>query len=276
MQLQDSAISLSGELTFPSNTTLAAPQSPSIDGTNRFTGSSQLNWTGSRRSRQAGLRTMSESSTSAIPPSQPLQVILSTSSPTHSASNKAQAIAVRPLYKRDIFYSGSTLTLPPNASLQQIAESQGVISNNIGQSVVSIPARDIINKVQQQLAQMEKEGNEGNEQNEPNLCDKLLSFFKLKSENKETIDSDEPEKSECCRFRIPPSMKSILKEMLDFSLVRESSAFTLLSVSNIFGMMGFYVPFVYIVQFATTQVKGRLFLFDSFRKEPLVVGSSTQ
>lgn len=256
IHLQDSAISLSGELTFPSNTTLAAPQSPSNDGAKGFTGSSQLSF--ARGRRQPGLRTMSESSQAGAAPSQPLQVILSSGTPTHTAANKSQAIAVRPMYKRDIFYSGSTLTLPPNSSLQQIAESQGVISANMGQSVVSIPARDIINKVQQQLAQIESEGKDGTDQNEPNLCDKLLIFFKLKKKNKDLIDPEfqEPEKKQCFRLKIPPSMKSILKEMLDFSLVKESSAFTLLSVSNIFGMMGFYVPFVYITQFAVTNVKG--------------------
>ena len=171
------------------------------------------------------------------------------------------------MYKRDIFYSGSTLTLPPNASIQQIAESQGVISTTMGQSVVSIPARDIINKVQQQLAQIENEGKDGTDQNEKNLCDKLLSTLKLKNENKDLNDPEYTEKKSCFRFRIPPSMTSILKEMLDFSLVKESSAFTLLSVSNVFGMMGFYVPFVYITQFAVNHVKGiviySVLLFES-------------
>ncbi|CAG2182383.1 unnamed protein product, partial [Oppiella nova] len=128
----------------------------------------------------------------------------------------------------------------------------------MGQSVVSIPARDIINKVQQQLAQMETEGKDPadpTDQKEPNLCAKLLSFLGLKHENKDINESELPEKRGCFRLKIPPSMKSILKEMLDFSLVRESSAFTLLSVSNMFGMMGFYVPFVYITQFAVTQVR---------------------
>ena len=127
----------------------------------------------------------------------------------------------------------------------------------MGQSVVSIPARDIINKVHKQLAQIESEGKDGTDgPNEQNLCDKILSTLKLKNKNKDPNDSEYTEKQPCCSCKIPPSMKSILKEMLDFSLVKESSAFTLLSVSNVFGMMGFYVPFVYITQFAVTSVKG--------------------
>ncbi|CAG2123382.1 unnamed protein product, partial [Medioppia subpectinata] len=103
---------------------------------------------------------------------------------------------------------------------------------------------------------MESEAKDPAETHEPNLCGKLLTFFGLKKKRKETNESDleEKEKSSCFSFKIPPSMKSILKEMLDFSLVRESPAFTLLSVSNIFGMMGFYVPFVYITKFAVNHV----------------------
>ncbi|CAG2121288.1 unnamed protein product, partial [Medioppia subpectinata] len=181
MQLQDSAISLSGELTFPSSTTIA-PQSPTGDVVSRLSSSSLL--TANRVRRQTSARTMSESSNSAhtvvAAPTQPLQVILTSGTPTHSAANKNQTITVRPIYKRDIFYSGSTLTLPPNSSLQHIAESQGIISANMGQSVVSIPARDIIHKVHQQLAQMESEAKDPAETHEPNLCGKLLTFFGLK------------------------------------------------------------------------------------------------
>ncbi|XP_054166334.1 monocarboxylate transporter 7-like isoform X2 [Oppia nitens] len=249
-----------GELTFPSSTTIA--QSPTHETTSRMSGSAHLRE--ARARRQASLRAMSDSSTSAAtavaaPSSQqPLQVILTSGTPTHTTANtKNQAIPVRPIYKRDIFYSGSTLTLPPNSSLQQIAESQGVVGANIGQSVVSIPARDIINKVQQQLAQMDDDGDKdaNDDTYEPNICDKILTFLKLKNKDTEVVDSEfAANKNGCLHIKIPPSMKSILKEMLDFSLVKESMAFTLLSVSNIFGMMGFYVPYVYITQFAVSHV----------------------
>ncbi len=252
IQLQDSAISLSGELTFPSTTTIThSPTSelPKMGGS--------FSTVPSRGRRASGLRTVSESSTSAVPP--PLQVILSSGTPTHSrrsSLNKSQAIYVRPMYKRDIFYSGSTLLLP-HSSLQQMAESQGVISANMGQSVVSIPARDIINKVQQQLALMEAEGKDGVTSTEQNCCSKVLSFLRIKDEKQDTTDGElNAEKTNCLHFNIPPAMKSILREMLDFSLIRESGAFTLLAVANVFGMMGFYVPFVYITQYAISSVKG--------------------
>jgi hypothetical protein len=176
------------------------------------------------------------------------------------------------MYKRDIFYSGSTLQLP-HSSLQQMAESQGVISANMGQSVVSIPARDIINKVQQQLALMETEGKDGVASTEQNCCSKVLSFLRIKDEKQDTTDGElSPEKSNCLRFNIPPAMKSILREMLDFSLIRESGAFTLLAVANVFGMMGFYVPFVYITQYAISSVKGIvLFQYILYDFKPISV-----
>ena len=63
----------------------------------------------------------------------------------------------------------------------------------------------------------------------------------------------------CCgklKAKLPPSMKNVLHEMLDLSLLRDSSAFTILAISNIFGMMGFYVPFMYITQFVVNAIPG--------------------
>lgn len=64
----------------------------------------------------------------------------------------------------------------------------------------------------------------------------------------------------CCgklKAKLPPSMSNILNEMLDLSLLRDSSAFTILAISNIFGMMGFYVPFMYITQFVVSEIPGK-------------------
>lgn len=68
----------------------------------------------------------------------------------------------------------------------------------------------------------------------------------------------------CCgklKAKLPPSMSNILNEMLDLSLLRDSSAFTILAISNIFGMMGFYVPFMYIVQFVVSEIPGKSLKF---------------
>lgn len=231
----------------------------------------------------------------------PIQVILSTT-PNHVASKDSdskeairknistQTIAVRPMSKKDIFYSGSTLHIP--SSVTQLAES-GV---NIGQSIVSIPARDIIAKIQKQIQKQENDDEEdGGNVKKPcqkkNVCDKILQVLcsfkedcchqnassnannndlefgdcdesnKLKpaAEMEDNVDEEEP-RSLWNRFigKLPPSMGSILNEMLDFSLLRESKSFTLLAISNVFGMMGFYVPFVYITQFAISSVKSKL------------------
>src|SRR5207245_1164128 len=88
----------------------------------------------------------------------PVQVILTSGTPTRriTAPAKSQSIVVRPMCKKDIFYSGSTLTLPPNQSVQHLAESQvGFGASTIMTSVVSIPAKDINDKVQKQLASRE-------------------------------------------------------------------------------------------------------------------------
>lgn len=62
-----------------------------------------------------------------------------------------------------------------------------------------------------------------------------------------------PEYDLCPCLALPSSFKSALSSMLDVSLLRDP-AFMLIGVSNIFGMAGLYVPFVYIVDAATLNV----------------------
>lgn len=80
-----------------------------------------------------------------------------------------------------------------------------------------------------------------------------------------------------CKF--PRSMMGILSEMLDLSLLRDSSAFTVLAISNVFGMMGFYVPFMYITQFAVSDVKSEfsslLLLFSYLSNVSTLVSKQT-
>ncbi|KAJ6217390.1 hypothetical protein RDWZM_008547 [Blomia tropicalis] len=260
----------------------------------------------------------------------PVQVILST--PNHQSKeindskdskdntmnkriNSKQTIHVRPMYKKDIFYSGSTQYIP-HSQLSLSHQCQSGVSV-VGQSMVSIPARDIIDKVQKQIAAREQEMAEAEEAatnggvvgsprngiqlRHRNFCNKIVKIicpFKndldcykkgdkesncdeakqlqlttashIKDETGNDIDETDsnnieriahdqikPKQSIMAKLRskIPPSMRTILNEMLDLSLLRDSSAFTILAISNVFGMMGFYVPFVYIAQFASSSIK---------------------
>lgn len=57
----------------------------------------------------------------------------------------------------------------------------------------------------------------------------------------------------CPCFVLPESFKSALGTMLDVSLLKDP-VFMLIGISNVFGMAGLYVPFVYLVDFATLKV----------------------
>ncbi|XP_055949917.1 monocarboxylate transporter 12-like isoform X1 [Argiope bruennichi] len=109
---------------------------------------------------------------------------------------------VRPLYRKDIFYSGSIVNLP------QYRQSKADIRCYIS-SVTTIP-----------------QPSDDEEDDAPkNIKSKPKSKFRCP--------------------RLPKSMTDTLKEALDFSLLTEP-AFLLACIANIFGMLGFYVPFVYI------------------------------
>ncbi|ESP01999.1 hypothetical protein LOTGIDRAFT_92970, partial [Lottia gigantea] len=98
----------------------------------------------------------------------------------------------RPLYRKDIFYSGSVLNIPQ-------FKSQPDMRSYI-QSITTIPT-EIERKEESHFWQY--------------LC-------------------------------IPNSAKDTLREMMDFSLFRDAG-FILLCTGNVFVFLGFYVPFVYLV-----------------------------
>ncbi|CAG0883434.1 unnamed protein product [Darwinula stevensoni] len=58
-----------------------------------------------------------------------------------------------------------------------------------------------------------------------------------------------PEKDALC-WMLPASFVEIFREMTDFTLLA-NPVFLLIGLSSIFGMLGFYVPFVYLVDAAT-------------------------
>lgn len=107
---------------------------------------------------------------------------------------------VRPMSRKDIFYSGSVLNLPQYQSQKSL---QGYRN-----SVLSLP------------------------------------------QSRQTGDLERQEQYDLCPcLHLPNSFKSALSSMLDVSLLRDP-AFMLIGVSNVFGMAGLYVPFVYIVDAA--------------------------
>ncbi|CAB3227060.1 unnamed protein product [Arctia plantaginis] len=117
------------------------------------------------------------------------------------AGPKEPSRMVRPMSRKDIFYSGSVLNLPQYQSQKSL---QGYRN-----SVLSLP------------------------------------------QSRQTGDLERQEQYDLCPcLGLPSSFKSALASMLDVSLLRDP-AFMLIGVSNVFGMAGLYVPFVYIVDAAT-------------------------
>lgn len=62
-----------------------------------------------------------------------------------------------------------------------------------------------------------------------------------------------PEYDLCPCFVLPESFKSAIGTMLDVSLLKDP-VFMLIGISNMFGMAGLYVPFVYLVDAASLNV----------------------
>ncbi|CAH1141987.1 unnamed protein product [Phyllotreta striolata] len=114
------------------------------------------------------------------------------------SSRKEKAQMVRPMSRKDIFYSGSVLNLPEYKSQKSLA--------NYRQSILSLP----------QLKTDDDDGSPGD------ICPCLV---------------------------LPDSFKSALSQMLDVSLLK-NPVFVLIGISNLFGMAGLYIPFVYLVECA--------------------------
>nr|CAD7459233.1 unnamed protein product [Timema tahoe] len=70
------------------------------------------------------------------------------------------------------------------------------------------------------------------------------------AQDRPDIPDVEREGPECCPcFALPESFRSTLANMMDMSLLKDP-VFMLISISNLFGMMGLYVPFFYLVDAA--------------------------
>lgn len=58
----------------------------------------------------------------------------------------------------------------------------------------------------------------------------------------------------CPCLVLPESFKEALATMMDMSLLKDP-VFLLIGISNVFGMAGLYVPFVYLVDAAVLDVR---------------------
>ena len=131
-----------------------------------------------------------------------------------STSQRGQAEPrhiIRPMSRKDIFYSGSIAQLPEFTSQKSI--------NSYRQSVINLPRIGIPD---------EGDGEGSPRKEKPSVCP--------------------------CLFSGAGAFKSALAQLMDFSLLK-NPVFLFIAVSNVFGMLGFYVPFVYIIQSATAKVR---------------------
>ncbi|XP_055372462.1 monocarboxylate transporter 3 [Condylostylus longicornis] len=122
----------------------------------------------------------------------------------------SQARMVRPLSRKDIFYSGSVTNLPQYQSQKSLT--------NYRNSVLSLT------KYEKSMRDIQG--------------DRLAEIER----NRESYDL-------CPCFVLPESFKAALGSMLDVSLLKDP-VFMMIGVSNVFGMAGLYVPFVYLVDAA--------------------------
>jgi len=123
----------------------------------------------------------------------------------------SQARMVRPLSRKDIFYSGSVTNLPQYQSQKSLT--------NYRNSVLSLT------KYEKSMRDIQG--------------DRLAEIER----NRESYDL-------CPCFVLPQSFKAALASMLDVSLLKDP-VFMMIGISNVFGMAGLYVPFVYLVDAAS-------------------------
>ncbi|KAL5273061.1 hypothetical protein ACFFRR_000060 [Megaselia abdita] len=131
---------------------------------------------------------------------------------TTSGNPEKPSRMVRPLSRKDIFYSGSVTNLP------QYHQSQKSLTT-YRQSVVSLTKFEKAMRSSQYIDRLAEA--EANRENYA-LCP-------------------------CCV--IPESFRDALVTMLDINLLKDP-VFLLIGISNVFGMAGLYVPFVYLVDAA--------------------------
>lgn len=127
----------------------------------------------------------------------------------------------RPMYRKDIFYSGSIRNLPEYNSSKDV--------RSYVTSVISIPRDSNVHAAAPEAT---------------DAGDRPMSA------------APPPRDAGCCAPIIglmPKSMADTMKETLNFSLLKDP-VFLLICIANIFGMLGFYIPYVYITD--SSMMKG--------------------
>ena len=150
----------------------------------------------------------------------PVPSVLSMMSSTERKTSSASIKMVRPMSRADIFYSGS---------IRQITDENNIDSEIIGlssnrQSFVSIGASH-------------RSKGSFNSLVVPRNC--LAAETSAATDSKkDEVDADEN------------SMVTILKTMVNVSILADPK-FLLIGISNLFGFLGFFVPFLYIPSMAS-------------------------
>ncbi|VDM39492.1 unnamed protein product [Toxocara canis] len=148
----------------------------------------------------------------------------------------------RPMNRRDIFYQGSIKNLPEfveeGRNYRSYRESQISIPASVAaQAVCSLSQAGDIADIQSRIggSRMSRmTGGLGPEEEE------LLEYY---DDRQEII-----ELTLKCKW-IPLSIRNALSEMMDVKLLKEP-VMMLLCLSNLLGMLGFYVPFMFVIDMA--------------------------
>ena len=128
---------------------------------------------------------------------------------------------IRPLSRKDIFYSGSIVHLPEFQSQKSIASYR--------QSVLNLPKAAGAGSIAGSVMTTGPGG-----------------------VGQEYVDG-KAQPGSCCPWLSGGAFKAALGQLMDFGLMK-NPVFLFVAISNVFGMLGFYVPFVYLIESAKAQV----------------------
>ncbi|KAK9751246.1 Major Facilitator Superfamily [Popillia japonica] len=133
-----------------------------------------------------------------------------------SLSKPERPQIVRPMSRKDIFYSGSVVNLPEYQSQKSLS------------SVVNLPEY----------------------QSQKSLSNYRQSIVSIPRPSRAETDAEKVEQYDLCPCLVLPNgVKAALAQMMDITLLK-NPVFMMIGISNLFGMAGLYVPFVYLVDAA--------------------------
>eukprot|EP00092_Neocalanus_flemingeri_P041880 GFUD01045614.1.p1 GENE.GFUD01045614.1~~GFUD01045614.1.p1 ORF type:complete len:717 (-),score=114.69 GFUD01045614.1:192-2342(-) len=144
---------------------------------------------------------------------------------------KGATVIVRPLSRKDIFYSRSIYNVN-NDEMDQNEKISGLRSNR--QSYVSMHSGLRSNK--QSFVSIHR----------GSLVNSHLALPIISEKRRASVLSEE---KEMMVLESGGGMLAVLKEMMNFKLLADP-LFFMIGISNVFGMIGFYTPFVYLPSMA--------------------------